>query len=590
MDPFLLAFGLMTIGASVIALLARWLKQPAILGYVVAGFLLGPVTGLLIDDGPITVLSELGLIFLLFVIGLELDLSRLKDVAAKSALVGLFQVSLVTLLIMTLSIGLGLTLLQGVYLGLIVSFSSTIVVAKILAEKRQLTSLYGELTLGITVAQDIIAVLALTLLGVFKDAAATPVAFPSIDKVLGVLGVTLPVTWWMIVGQLLVDALLFALLLWFLFRYVAPALFRLASSSSELLFITSLAAVFIVAALAGFFKFSFAIGAFATGIALSSMTANEEVLGRVKPIKEFFLILFFVGFGAQLSFADFGSQLGLLLLLLGGALLVKPIITYALLRTVRYSGRTSFFAGLNHAQLGEFGLVLASSGVLLGALTDEMLGTVAIAAVLTMTLTTYTARYDEALSRAFRLLLAPIDFFFAATQEETNDVPKAYEPEVVIFGLSPVTSEAALKLSAKRKVLVVDPDPSKLKPLRSLRIPTICSDATNYELWDMITFAKAELVISILSEPAPGVLAQSVNLTLIRRVRAANKDATIVILAQTPEWGRRLALQGADVILTSDLVLRQTLTALLTRELEEIRREGKRYRKELFHSSAIDRA
>ena len=244
MDPVLYAIGLMIICASVLAIFARRFNQPLIFGYVLAGVLLGPaVSGIISDPGPIVWLSELALVFLMFVIGMQLDLSRFKEVGKVSIVIGTLQVTLVAATGIAAGLFFGLTMIQSIYLGLVAAFSSTILVVKLLDETRETASLVGELAVGILIIQDILAVAALALLGAFTD---------------GVLATEIPTVGLLVESfnlqhlhptlltgiTVFVNGFLFILVAYLFFKYVAPQIFKRVLGNNELLFITSLAIVF----------------------------------------------------------------------------------------------------------------------------------------------------------------------------------------------------------------------------------------------------------------------------------------------------------------------------------------------------------
>ena len=581
MDDFLVTLGLMIIGAAILAVIARRLRQPLLLGYVAAGILLGPLFGIIKDVGMISLISELGLIFLMFVIGLELDLTKLKEVGKASVLLGVLQVGLTTLAGTLVARGLGFTWIQGLYLGFVIAFSSTIVVVKALNDKKALTSLHGELVLGILVIQDILAVLALTLLGTLEGA-QTVVAFPTIDTLLANIGLALPSHPLVPVLALLVQGVLFAGVTFLFFRFIMPLALG-DHVPHELLFIASLAVVFIISALAGFFQFSFAIGAFAAGIALSSAPASHEIVGRVRPLKDFFLILFFVGMGLQLGFAGVLDLPGLIVLLAVGALAIKPLATFLAMKLLRYNSHTAFLVSLHLAQLSEFGLVLLASGIATGVLSASMLTAAVIVTIVTMTLAVYAIKYDEALYRVVRPLILPSDLVFGTRPEEIRNVPEKYTPEVVFFGLNATVEDLVTQWGRKRRILVVDANPAIAIELRERGIPTVCSDASNVDLYESVDFSKTQLVISAIHESEEFLLGTHSNLYLIRKVREVAPNAAVIVRASSERFGLRLYEAGATVVLTPTLVNRRVLQALVTDAggTSRLRAIGAAYRAEL---------
>lgn len=584
MADLILTLGLMFIGAAGIALIAKWLKQPFILGYVLAGILLGPaVTGLISDPEPITLLSELGLIFLMFIIGLELDLSKLKDVGRVSVLIGALQVIITTLIGALASMVVGFTFIQGLYLGLLISFSSTLVVVKILVDRHELSSLHGSLTLGVLVVQDILAVIGLSLLGALQSAEPLPGGLPTLTNLLAWLGLHFPTGGFGLFLNIVVSGLLFALVAFLFFRLVIPLASKGLTSSSEIYFVSILAAVFVVAMLASFFGFSLAIGAFVAGIALSSSFHSHDIIGRVKPLRDFFLILFFVSLGLQVVFQNFVSQFFLILFILVGSMLVKPVITFFLLKLFRYNDRTSFLVSIHLAQVGEFGLILISAGVLSGALPASVLTGAVLTTIFTMTLTAYVMRYDEALYQRARPYLKPFTQLFGSREEERRSAPHAYAPDAIIFGVNTMTAGLIEQLGKQqRKLLLVDANPNLLAPYKERGIPTICTDPTNNDLYDTLDLAKTMLVITTLHNRKEMLVGPDANTFLIKKVKERNVNVVVIATAETEEWGRRLYNAGATLVLVPSVMDRKVLSHLLDEEsLNNARLMGKQYEQEL---------
>jgi Kef-type K+ transport system membrane component KefB len=569
----------MIIAASAVALVMRKLGQPLLLGYVIAGFLLGPaVTGLISDPKPLlTFITELGLIFLMFIIGLELDLSKLKDVGKTSALIGTIQVILVTIVCALASLLLGFTFIQGIYLGLVVSFSSTIVVVKILTEIKEIDSLHGELVLGVLVIQDVLAVIGLSLLGTLKPTNSD--AHSLIQLVLQFFHTNLPHNGVFTLGVLLINFVLFAMVTYLFYKFIMPGIFKQALTSTELLFVVTLAVVLVLSAIAGLFAFSLAMGAFLAGIALSTATYSHEILSRVKPLKDFFLLLFFVGLGMQIAFQNFINQFQLILFILIGTLILKPTITFFACKLFKYNNRTAFLVSLHLAQISEFSLVLIASGIVAGLLSPGMLTSVVICTISTMILTAYLIKYDEELYQLVKDFIAPLDTVFGTRADEHRNVPEKYQPQIIIMGVNSMTAEAIETLHSKKKILVIDYNPAKILSYKERGIPTICSDATNLDVYEGIDFRSVQMVVSVVHQ-------HNSNLFLLKMIRELAKSHKIkistIMTAATEDWGKKLYRAGATLVLIPDVMGRRMLSEVLASEDPvTIRNIGKVYFDEL---------
>ena len=357
--------------AATIGIIAKFLRQPAILAYIIGGIIIGPFGLKLIHDIDfVKNIGELGIALLLFVVGLELSVERLKKVGGSASLIGLGEVGLVTGIGFLVSRFFGFSTIEILYLGLILAFSSTLVVIKMLSDSRELDTLHGRIMLGILLVQDVIVIIALTLL------LNTDVSAMSFAK-LGLMGISLVLT-----------ALLSA-------KYILPLFFKKVAESQELLFMFALAWCFVFSGAAAYLGFSIAIGAFIAGVALANFPYNIEIIGRVKPIRDFFVTIFFVAIGIQIVPTLDRSLVIPIIVFLLIVLLGKPLIIGALASLKQYARRTSFLSGFGLAQVSEFSIILAMQGVLIGQISDNILSIAIILTAITMLLTTYLIKYDD---------------------------------------------------------------------------------------------------------------------------------------------------------------------------------------------------
>ena len=546
--------GLVIIAAAVIAAFASKFRQPLLLGYVLAGILIGPLLGLVSNPEPIKILSELGIAFLLFIIGLELDLKRIKDVGLVSSVIGLIQVAVTTAAGYFIAIILGFKSLEAAYIGLVISFSSTMIVAKLLGEKKELESLHGELVLGVLIIQDIIAVIVLSLIGI-----AGHISLQTASPVL-------------VKGFLLIAAS------YAIYKYLLPFFLEEAVHSTELIFISALTTMFVFSAVAMYFGYSFSIGAFIAGVALSTTRYNHEITGRVKPLKDFFLVLFFVTLGMQMVFRNVQSILLPLAALLIAVLLLKPLLIFLIVKAFKYSNRTAFFTGAQLAQVGEFSLVLAAQGILLAHITQSLFSMLIALTIITMVLTAYIIKFDDDLyNQLFSQILKP---FGKESVKENYNIKKEMKGHTVIFGLHKMSERIidGLKKSGK-KFIVVDHNPEKARMLAARNISCICSDMTNPEVYEHLNLPNAKTVISAVHNLAA-------NTALIRQVKRENRKATVMVACNSEDEAIRLYEAGADfVIIPLILGGQKAIDYLAHLKPKEISMWGKRYYEELKHGA-----
>ena len=330
MDPIFLSIGLIIIVAGVGAYLARALRQPLIPAYILVGILLGPVLKIITDKTIITAMSEMGIAFLLFSVGLELNLKKLKDignVATVGALVHmglLFGASYAAFKILKYNN------LTSIYVGLILMFSSTLVIVKLLSDKNALDTLHGRIIIGMLLMQDIVAIIALSMLNSIGEPMLGPVVLMFLKGILI-----------FIVGLALA-------------KIIFTSVFKFAAKNDELLFLLAIMVMFVFAIIYNYVGFSIVIGAFIAGLLLGSLPYNLEIIGQIKGIKDFFAVIFFVSIGLELipvSLSKIALPLGVML---GLTLIILPFITLFILSLFGYKKRTAFLTSISLAQISEF--------------------------------------------------------------------------------------------------------------------------------------------------------------------------------------------------------------------------------------------
>lgn len=508
--------GLVIIAATLVAIIIRLLKQPIILGYIVAGILIGPsIFGLIKEPASIISLSELGVAFLLFIIGMELNLKRLRTFGLTASVIGAIQVAAVTVLGFLVSL-LVLPPLEAVYIGLIASFSSTMIVVKLLSDKDELDSLHGELVLGILIIQDVLAVLAISMLTTINN-----FSFPVVGMIL-------------LKGFALFSAI-------FLFSmFVLPRILKLIVHSQDLLFVGALTICFIFAAVAILLGYSIAIGAFMAGIALGTTNYRYEISAKVKPLRDFFLIIFFVALGTQLHFGNFFYALPVFGILLFATIVLKPLVTFFIVRAFKYGNRASFFSGIQIAQVGEFSLILAAQGVLLKQVSDTTFSAIASATILTFVLTAYAIKYDENIYQLFARRQKNI---LSDKEKELRSVPNKLSNHIVVFGMHRMADKIIKALAAQKKpFIVVDYNPEKARELISKKMNIICSDMSNHEVYEELGIDRAKAIVSTVHNLEG-------NAMMIRKVREMKKDALIIVTTRSSEDAISLYKAGADYVI-----------------------------------------
>ncbi len=562
MENILLDLSLVIVIATILGFLALKLKQPLILGYVLGGIILGPILGIVKTTEPLLLLSELGVALLLFAIGLELDFKRIREVGVLSAIIGLLQVTITTIVSLFLLHFFNLPLLTAFYFSLLVSFSSTIVVVKLLHEKKELESLHGELALGILVIQDIIAVLILSFLPLINNFSINTIT------------------------PFILHLIEYLIIIFLISKYFLKWFLRQITKYTDLTFISALTFVFLLGFLAQIFDLSFSIGAFIAGVLFSSSITQTEVLGRIKPLKDFFIVLFFATFGMQIVFDNITLVLKYLIPLLILVLILKPIIIYFISKLFGYGFRTGILTALVLAQSGEFALVLSDVGFKLGHLKPEDLSIISFIVLITMTLSAYIIKYDQKL---YEIIVRKLKFNLDEHhyhKEYLEKHSKKLKDHYIIFGYHLLSEGLIERLEEDKKtVLIVDHNPEKIKELYNLGKRALLLELDNVDAYEKLNLHKAKAVISTINHLQG-------NLTLIRHSKLINPKVKVIVTTNNEHDYKLLKEAGADfvalplflagkemadhILMLTDIHKREKLYPKLIRELEKIKEHIKK--------------
>lgn len=513
---------LLFIVAAIAASIAKMFKQPLIPAYIVAGIILGPILHLITDPEVISTLSEIGIAFLLFIVGLELDFKRLKDVGSVAVLGGSLQLIILYGITFLVSLLLGFSIMESSYLGFVVGFASTMVVISILADRNELDTLHGKIVIGILLLQDIIAVFALTFYGSLGS--FDPATF--IMKILSGVG-------------------LFGLAM-LLSKYLLPSLFRLIARSRELLFLISLAMIFGFAILFSYVGFSLVIGAFVAGIMLGNLPYNIEIVSRVVSLKDFFGVLFFVGMGTELVTVNFNKIIGPLLSLTILQLVLTPLVTILILSFWGYKRRTSLLTGMGLSQVSEFSLILVSSGLALGHIDVNVFSITILMFIITVVVTSYFLKFEIVIYNKISPFLKPFEKLSKKNKEIHNVKQEGHE--VILVGLDRIGDSLFRTLRKMHKdVVVVDFNPEIIKKLDEEKVPCMYGDVGDLELLHKLKIKQSSLLISTVPEFSQTKL-------LINTAKKQNPNINIIVTAYTVQDAIKLYEEGAHYVILPHLL------------------------------------
>lgn len=526
------------IAAAFLSLVARMFKQPLIIAYIIAGIIIGPkFLGLITNLDVIKLFAELGIAFLLFIVGLELDLSKLKKAGSVAITTGIIQV------LITFSIGfytaflLNFDPLSSIYIGLILSFSSTAIVVKLLGDKNELDTLHGRIILGILLIQDIIVVLALSVLTTLGNF-SMEVFISSIVKGLGL--VTL--------------AIVFS-------QLIFPHILKFIEKTPELLFLTSTSILFLFIALSSTLGFSTAVGGFIAGLSQSTFPYNLEIISRAKSLRDFFVIIFFVSLGMMMDFSNIHSRIIEAFIFLLIVIALKPAIITFVCNLFNYSGRISLLTGISLAQISEFSLIVAMIGIEYGQINKEVFSLSTFLMMITAIITTYLIKYDRKVSEKLSLIFYG-DKRLRGIEKELENIPSVLKDHIIILG----AHEKGRKIleyfrDNKYKVIAVDYDPDVIKRLKGRGYYCIYGDAGNPEILERLNVKKAKMVISTIPD-------HDDNKLIVEYIKKENPDVVVFTNAESLEDALELYDLGSDYVLYNKMVSGEVLLSTVLNALK----------------------
>lgn len=529
--------GYILIAAAAFVLVSRGARVPTVVAYILAGLVLGPVTGLLEVTASVELISRFGIALLLFIVGLELSLERIRDVGKVALVAGLGQVAFTAAGGFVLCVLLGFDLGASAFIGVALTFSSTVVVVKLLDHKRELHTLYGRIAVGIFLVQDLVVIVALTLLAGLSGLGTT-----------GPLALLRQMVWaFASMGVLLGGALVAS-------RYLLPRVFGWAAGEAQPLFIWSLCWCFLLVLGAEALGLSLEIGAFLAGVSLAQLPFNQDLRRRVHPLMNFFVAVFFASLGVGVEPGAAVAQWPAAVVLSLFVLVGKPPIFMGIISGRGYGERTSFLASITVAQVSEFSFVFAALGLRSGLVDQSVLTLIATVGLVTMAASASMILYNHELyawAREWGLLRA-----FRAGQQEDEVRPARPRGHVVVVGMNALGRRLVKRLVEHgERVLAIDTDPRKLA---GLPCATLLGNVEYRSVLEDANVAEAKLLISALQ-------IEDTNNLLAYRCRALGVPASIHAFDRSVE--EYLSEIGVSHLLISK-------NAALRRIFAELAREG----------------
>ncbi|MBI5158962.1 cation:proton antiporter [Candidatus Micrarchaeota archaeon] len=511
--------GIILIASTILAGIARLFKQPTITAYIVAGIVIGPFgLRLVADQDVISTLSEMGIALLLFIVGLEIDVEKLKRIRMSAAFAGIGQVLAMFLIGLAVLSMLGFGKLEAVYVSIALALSSTMVVVKLLSDMHELDTLHGRISLGILIVQDVIAILALAVLGNSGFASGTVII--SLAKGAGLFCIAIVCN-----------------------KFLLPPLLRSIAKSPELLFLTAISWCFAFALIANQLGYSIAIGAFLAGVSFAYFPFNIEIAGRIQSLRDFFTIIFFTALGMQLALPYLNIILSSALLLSFFVLFATIPVVFFIVKMLKYGNKTAFLSAVAVAQISEFSLILMMEGQKTGAIHPTTASMVTLIAIITIALSANMITHGDKL---YRLLQHPLAFFGKRFEEDLTSIPKKMRGHAIIFGCHRIGIQLVDALKhEKRSVIVVDFNPDVISRMMKEKIPCVYGDLGDPEIFDRVNATEARLIVSTVPDDYD-------NRLLLEK--AKNKDNTVIVTARHPDEALALYKQGADYVIIPRII------------------------------------
>jgi len=506
--------------AVAVGCIMRLLRQPLVIGYILTGIIVSPhFLNIVSSTEAIATFAHIGIAFLLFVVGLNLNPRIIKSVGKVSLITGTGQVIFTSVIGFFIGKLLGFSTIVSIYIAIALTFSSTIIIMKLLSDKGDLETLYGRIAIGFLIVQDLIVIIILMVIASIPAGISfTALIFGTILKGFGLL-----------------------VLLFLIGIYILPIITKAIAKSQELLLLFSIGWCLALASFFYYLNFSMEIGALLAGVTLAMSPYRYEISSKMKPLRDFFIILFFILLGSQMVFANISQYIIPILIFSAFILIGNPVIVMVLMGLLGYTKRNSFLAGLTVAQISEFSLILIALGVSVGHLTNEILSLVTIIGLITIAGSTYMIIYANKIYPYLSRYLEIFERKGKKVDEHRYHKDGIYD--IVLFGYNRIGYDILESFKKiKKKFLVIDFDPETITKLAKEGFDCRYGDADDSELLNELNFSKTKMVVSTIPN-------FDTNLLLINKIKEYNKKVIITVISHQIDEAMELYDAGATYVL-----------------------------------------
>ncbi len=545
-DPLLFELGVILVLAAILGVILKALKQPLILAYLITGIIIG-FFGFLDVGGrdALELFSNLGVMFLLFLVGLEIDYRSIKQLGKTSIILGLTQIlASATGGFLIANFIFNFNPVSSLYIAIALAFSSTVIIIKLLSQKKEINSLYGRISVGLLLIQDLVVILILIGLNAIE-----------------VGGEFRPE----IIIRIIMGAVFLFGLMISLGRFVFPYLFKKIAHSQELLFLVSLAWLLFFSVFAKMVGFSIEIAGFLSGIALANSSHKYHIASKVRPLRDFFILIFFVIIGSLVVVSNFNEIIIPILVLSLFVMVTKPLIVMLILKHLGYTKRTGFLTASTVPQISEFSLIFATLGLSIGHINEQTFALITTIGIITFVLSTYSILYSE---KIYPKINKHLNFFEKENTIEERESDMNISKPIILIGANR-TGKGMMNYLNKNDLLVVDFDPLVIKNLKEKNIKHLFSDITDPDILDELNLEETKVIIST----SPNF---KDNRELVKKIKKIKNNIKLIIRAEEKEDALHLYQEGVDYVLLPHFVSGQYLGSLIDPEfnlsrLDELR-------------------
>lgn len=503
---------------AVVSIIMKLLRQPLILGYILAGLLVGPSVFNLIHSVELfETFSSLGIALLLFIIGLGMNISELRKLGKVVPTIAAVSFFSITLLGIASSSLMGFSTTEALLIGLAMFFSSTIIIIKILSDKREQSRLHGQIAIGVILVEDIIATFVLLFIVAGEDGQF------NLEQIL----------------LLVSKGLLLLIFLAICSTKILPKVSRYMADTQELLFLFAIAWGFGIATLFEISGFSIEVGALFAGVALAGSPFVQEIASRLKPLRDFFVVLFFITLGQAMSLQNIASGILPALILSAIVIIGKPMVITTTMGLLGYTKRVSFKTGINLSQISEFSIILIVLAVSSGLARPELASIITMVAIITIAVSTYLMQYDDMLFAKFDQI--KFKLFEKETTYREHKRPEGYP--ILLLGYHHGGHEfVRIFKQMKHRFMVIDYDPEIIDLMELQKVDFLYGDVTDNELLREANIEKSKLVVSTISD-------HSTNVFLVNLIQKSNPDCAIICHAENVHQATELYDLGASYVM-----------------------------------------